>query len=377
MKSPPGGFGVYIHFPWCRHRCPYCDFAIAVAPEHEIPHAHYADTVIAELKHRAADFDDRPLETIYIGGGTPSLWATGELERVLDGVRERFTGSPAEVTLEANPSDCMPERMRAWQEAGVTRLSIGAQSFAAEDLVILGRDHSMGEGEVAIKRALSAGFDSLSVDFIISVPGARAEPGLPRAVELGVPHISAYELTVEPRTPLARAVARGEVIPLTDDACAERYIAVHEELEAAGYEHYEVSSFALAGHRARHNSRYWHGLPYLGLGNGAASLQLLPDGSGVRNTNHRSVGRYLAAGTGAWAGDKEVIDAEEMDRDRVWLGLRTRDGIAASALAGAPGVRDWLLDAGLAELVDGRIRPTIRGFLHHNAITHRVVTSLG
>jgi len=376
-----GPFSVYIHYPWCRHRCPYCDFAIAVAPEADIPHERYTQAVLAELEARATDFEGLELSTIYIGGGTPSLWPADELARVLAAVRGRFPGVPIEVTLEANPSDCRPEAMAAWRRAGITRLSIGVQSFHGSDLVVLGRDHRMGEGLAAIEAAMAAGFDSLSIDLILSVPAAQHDPGLERAIALGVPHISTYELTVEPRTPLAQAVARGEVVPLDDDECADRYVAVHERLVAAGYEHYEVSSFALPGHRGKHNGRYWLGLPYLGLGNGAASLCRFADGGAERVTNHRSVGRYLQVGEpggpSSWADHVERLSPREMHCDAVWLGLRTADGIPLEAVAEVPELVAWLTTAGLAEVVGDRLEPTLRGFLHHEGIARRVAMALG
>jgi len=381
LNSSVDRFSVYIHYPWCRHRCPYCDFAIAVAPEADIPHARYAQAVVDELDARAPDFEGLELETLYIGGGTPSLWPAPELARVLAAVRTRFPGVPSEVTLEANPSDCRPEVMAAWRAAGITRLSIGVQSFHGSDLVVLGRDHRMGQGLAAIEAAMAAGFDSLSIDLILSVPQAATDPGLERAIALGVPHISTYELTVEPRTPLAQAVARGEVVPFDDDVCAERYLAVHDRLTAAGYEHYEISSFALPGHRGRHNRRYWLGLPYLGLGNGAASLRVFADGSAERATNHRSVGRYLQVGEPGgptrWADQVETLTSREMACDTVWLGLRTSDGVPLEALAEAPELVHWLTSTGLAEVVGERLAPTVRGFLHHEGIARRVAMALG
>ncbi len=337
----------------------------------------YTEALLAELDHRAPLFADGSLATVYVGGGTPSLWPLAELAEVLDAVRGRFSGRPSEVTLEANPSDCTDERMAAWRELGVNRLSIGAQSFQQEDLTILGRDHRMGQGLEAIGRAMKAGFDSISVDLILAVPGACTDPGVAKAIELAVPHLSIYELTVEPKTRLARAVERGQVVLIGEDERAARYQAAHESLAAAGYEHYEISSYAVAGHHSKHNSSYWSGAPYLGLGNGAASLTVLADGGGVRTNNHRSHKRYIAADRGCWADFREELSASDMARDRIWLGLRTSAGVPAEDLSGTPELRDWLLSAELVQGVDGRYRPTLRGYLLCDAIARRVVATLG
>ena len=199
--------GLYVHFPWCRARCPYCDFAIAVAPLDEIPHQRYADAVIEELAVRQARFAGRELVSIYFGGGTPALWEPREMRRVIDAAIATFGRQAlAEVTCEANPLDCTPDRLRALRDIGVDRLSLGAQSVADADLVQLGRDHDAGAALRAITAARDAGFTRLSVDLIYAVPGltrAGWERTLSRIIEVAPEHLSLYQLTVEERTPLA------------------------------------------------------------------------------------------------------------------------------------------------------------------------------
>ena len=376
-----GDLGVYIHYPWCRSRCPYCDFPIAVAPLGEIPHRPYLTAVLEELELRAREFAGRRLVSIYLGGGTPSLWQADCLAEVVSAVCAALGPSgpgSLEITIEANPVDCTAERMAGWRAAGIDRVSIGVQSLAAGELVALGRDHRMGDGPAAIDAALAAGFRRLSADLILGAPGppgtlARALAGAETLAGRGVPHLSVYELTVAEGTPLERQIARGEVAAQDEDRLAELYTGAHELLSAAGYEHYEVSSYARPGARAVHNSLYWRGDEFLGLGSGAASFRRNPDGSGQRWSNHRSVGRYMAAPADQRRASADSLDRAELAADRVWLGLRTRDGVPADALAGQPGLLDWLGESGLAEVSADRIRPTLRGFLYSDQVARRVM----
>ena len=220
----------------------------------------------------------------------------------------------------------------------------------------------------------------MSADLILGAPGSR-QP-LASVSELAareVPHLSVYELTVEEGTPLHQQVARGEVVPEDEDRLAELYIGAHELLTAAGYQHYEVSSYARPGARAVHNSLYWRGAEFLGLGAGAASFLRRGDGGGTRWSNHRSVGRYLAAAPDARRAEREELDAAELAADRIWLGLRTSEGVPLDAVP--PALLDWLVGpAALASVEDGRVRPTVRGFLYSNRVLARVLdlcSSLG
>jgi oxygen-independent coproporphyrinogen-3 oxidase len=263
--------------------------------------------------------------------------------------------------------------MAAWRDAGVTRLSIGVQSTSDSELVALGRDHRMGDGRAAVGAALGAGFASLSADVIAGAPGP-GDGGVASARELaalGIPHLSVYELTLEPRAPLARAVERGEVAMRDADELADLYAAIHAELTGAGYEHYEISSYALAGHRAVHNSLYWQGVEYLGLGNGAASFWRAPDGSGERWTNARAVARYLAGE----APERDALTRDDLVDDRIWLGLRMVDGVEIAAFRDRDRLLEQLADDGLVAVGEGRVRPTWLGFLHADRVARRVVGS--
>jgi putative oxygen-independent coproporphyrinogen III oxidase len=379
--------GIYIHVPWCRRLCPYCDFAVAVVGRAPIPHRHYLDAILAELHERAPEVAGRRLVSIYFGGGTPSLWEPACLEAAVVAVTRTFgEGLPGpetslEITLEANPQDCVPERLAAWRAAGINRLSIGVQSLEPGVLRTLGRT-GLGDGPAALAAAAAAGFERISADAIVGVPGAApgnvsesdddAVRGVAALADTGIGHLSVYELTIEERTAFGKAVRAGRMTPLDEDRLAALYRDVHHALEARGFEHYEISSYARPGQRAVHNSLYWNGGEYLGLGSSAASFVLLPDGSGVRSVNQRSVHAYLRSQGQARVAEREVLDPAEVARDRVWLGMRTADGVPGEALAGAPALVRWLLDENLATAGGGRIRPTLRGFAYADRIASRV-----
>lgn len=315
--------------------------------------------------------------SIYLGGGTPSLWRPDCIAAAIAAIRSTFDGSPAEVTIEANPTDCTDDNLAAWRAAGIDRISIGVQSFEPAELVTLGRDHRFGDGRAAVARSLAAGFTT-SADFIFGTPGrgpAEAPPAgaLAPGVDLRADHLSIYELTIEDRTAFGKRVRDGRLVPLPEDTLADLYVAIDARLSGAGYEHYEISSYARPGKRAVHNSLYWRGAAFLGLGVGAASLELTADGGGRRQTNPRRAVDYLTA-PGAPA-ERTDSSASELAADRAWLGLRTSDGVAEQDLAAAPGLAEALVAAQLADRKAGRICPTLRGFLMADHIATRVVAT--
>jgi oxygen-independent coproporphyrinogen-3 oxidase len=373
-------FGVYIHFPYCRKRCPYCDFAVHA--RQKIPHERYADAVLAELQLRAPELDGRRAVSLYLGGGTPGLWRADCVARVIAGVTERF-GAPGEITVEANPDDLPAEHLDALKAAGVNRLSIGVQSLEARHLRSLGRLHGADEARRAVAEARAAGFDNLSLDLMFALPGqtmdelARDLNGL---VELAPEHLSVYNLTVEERTPFGAMKREGLLAFPEDGVAAEMYQIVMERLARAGYTHYEVSSFARPGRAAVHNTLYWTGGEYLGLGCSAHSHRRLPDGSGQRWSNVRSVDQYFAAPDPMVA--REELRAEAVEREAVWLGLRLMAGIDRAAHAARHG-RDpverhaaevsRLVDEGLVEVTDTRLRLTPRGLMFADEVGARFV----
>jgi oxygen-independent coproporphyrinogen-3 oxidase len=292
------------------------------------------------------------------------------LAAVVDAIRQRWDATPREVTLEANPRDCTPANMQGWRAAGIDRVSIGVQSLTPRALAVLGRDHAQGDGQAAVVAATGAGFRSVSADAIIGVPGTPEDDArtAEQIASLGPQHLSVYELTIEPRTHFGKAARAGRLTMPEDDALAARYLGVHEALVRRGFEHYEVSSYARPGSRAVHNSLYWSGGEYLGLGAGAASFWRSADGGGARWTNVRSSAAYLRAAPGAASAERDELSADDVATDLRWLAMRTSDGVPAALLAAAGVALDHLFEHGLVERRQDRICPTIRGFLYSNQV---------
>jgi oxygen-independent coproporphyrinogen-3 oxidase len=334
---------VYLHVPFCARRCSYCDFAIAV--RREVPSRAYADLLVREwrgwLDHPA--WRGSPaLDTIYFGGGTPSRLDPAALATILAALAsDRVVAPGAEVTLEVNPDDVSPAAARAWHEAGITRASLGAQSFDPAVLAWMHRTHRAEQVAVAVDELRSAGIAEVSLDLIFALPGELARDwrgDLDRALALAPDHLSLYGLTVEAHTPLAHWVARRETGPAPDDRYADEFLTAHERLGGAGYEHYEVSNYARPGKRARHNSAYWRRAPYIGLGPSAHS------GLGrERRWNVREWAAYerrVGGGEGAVEGS-ELLDARALRLEELYLGLRTVDGVPQDRLP-APVVANWV-----------------------------------
>jgi oxygen-independent coproporphyrinogen-3 oxidase len=313
---------------------------------------------------RLFSIDDR-LQTLYVGGGTPSLLGAGAMDALVDVFSpERLAGPELEWTVEANPESFTREVAVGWAAAGVNRLSLGAQSFDDAALRWMGRLHGPSGPERALEAAREAGLNNLSIDLIFGLPAALGrswDDDLARALELDVPHVSLYGLTIEPDTALGRALREGRAQPVDEEQYRIEFLRAAEVLTDAGYIHYEVSNFARPGAEARHNSVYWDGRPYLGLGNGAHSYA-----PPVRRWNEREWETYSArvvAGSPAEAA-REVVDATAGALERAWLDLRTRKGIPRP-LGGSQQdrlVRRWI-GQGLAEEVDDRIRLTAEGWL--------------
>lgn len=346
IAKPAAPLGVYVHFPWCLKKCPYCDFLSLAAAREEIPHRAYADAVLRELAARLPELS-RPyrLETIFFGGGTPSLWQTEELGRVLEGLLAAFAGNRAaevEVTAECNPTSLDAAKARALAAVGVNRLSIGVQGLDADRLSFLGRLHDPAGGLDAARAALSSPMPRVSLDFIFGVAGQTAEQAATEArtlAALGTTHLSAYALTIEPGTEFGARAKKGR-LPLLDEAqVADSFVAVDSALTEAGFEHYEISNFARGGDVSRHNLGYWRGHDYLGLGTGAWGTVTLPQGR-VRYRTTPSPERFLASRferpfeealeTTAVV---EPLDAETSLRERIMLGLRLAEGIDLDASA--------------------------------------------
>jgi oxygen-independent coproporphyrinogen-3 oxidase len=340
LRDRAAEFGVYVHFPWCLSKCPYCDFVAYAAPQESIDHAGYADAVLAELAAREADLPEGRLATVFFGGGTPSLWQTPEIARVLSGVLATFRPiGPIEVSLECDPSSLDYDRARALVDAGVNRLSVGVQALDDERLRFLGRIHSAADAKGAILDAVRAGVPRISADLMYAVANQPTEQVAREARELaglGATHVSAYSLTIEADTPFGNLARRGR-LPLCDDGeAAAAFFAIDDALEGVGLEHYEVSNYAAPGQKARHNLGYWRGNDYLGLGCGAYGTVSRSDGTARRYRNHPNPRTYLSRderGPAAFTSSEEHLDPATRLRERIMLGLRMKEGVDLEAAA--------------------------------------------
>jgi oxygen-independent coproporphyrinogen-3 oxidase len=357
----------YVHVPFCRHRCGYCNFTLIAGRDDLIE--RYLEALAQELLLLERL---RPVDTLFFGGGTPTHLPAEQLARLLRLVSEWFPLAPGgEFSAEANPLDLTHERLRVLQGAGITRLSLGAQSFQPQKLQILERDHQPGEIESAFHAAKDIA-RSVSLDLIFGTPGETVEAweaDLNRALALRPDHVSTYGLTIEKGTSFYPRVERGELVPAHEEAAATMYERAIDLLTAAGYEHYEVSNFALPGHRCRHNETYWLGREYFAAGPGAARYV-----GGERSMNHRSTTTWmqrLARGESPVA-DSETLEPEERARERLVFGLRRLQGIELEGFARETGytVQDLggltlerYLEHGWLELQGNQLRLTRRGLL--------------
>ena len=360
--------GLYVHIPFCQKKCAYCDF-FSVTDLSLIP------AWLNALEKEAGIYQDSfgLFDTIYLGGGTPSLLEAPQIIALIEGLRRHFAFAPdTEVTLEANPDDVTLEKLRMYQDLGVNRLSLGVQSFQDQELELLGRRHDAAQSLQALEAARAGGFANLSLDLIYGLPGQSLEDWrrtLEQALSFLPEHLSCYQLTYEPETPMGRKKALGEVTPATEEEERDLFLFTSRFLAEHGYLHYEISNFARQGeegrepHYSRHNRKYWRHVPYLGLGPGAHSFH-----NGVRWWNTRSVKQYcqeLAQGRAPVA-DREVLSEEQIRLEALYLGLRTKEGVSLELIRRPPGwekILQELQNAGLVEVEQDRVIPTLKGFL--------------
>lgn len=365
--SPP--YGIYVHAPWCRVRCPYCAFN--VYPDREADWARWADGVLREWTLRALP---GPADTLYFGGGTPSLAPPALLGSLIAALP---LAAGAEVTVEVNPGTVTETDLRALIDQGVNRLSLGIQTFSSRHARLLNRGHTVADAASLLKGVRRLPLRSWSVDLIFALPGQtldELDQDLNTLVGGAPPHVSLYGLTVEPGTPLERAVAAGQITPLDDERWRRLYDRIRTRLHDEGYERYEVSNYARPGHRSEHNEATWRGGFYVGLGPGAHGY--LP--SGVRTENHGPVATWLADLTGT----ETRPDAREAATDHVLTLLRHTDGLCLKTLAlrtghmVSPTVLQPLISAGLLERTAGVIRVTDCGVPVADGLVRRVVGGL-
>jgi oxygen-independent coproporphyrinogen-3 oxidase len=366
LAAPPP-LSLYVHFPWCVRKCPYCDFNSHQA-RGEPPAAEYVDALIADLETALPQVWGRRVGSVFVGGGTPSLLSAPALERLLEAVRARLLLLPdAEITLEANPGTAEAGRFAAYRAAGVNRLSLGIQSFADRHLAALGRIHDARQAHAAVEMALRA-FDLVNLDLMYALPGQRIEEArrdIEAAVGYAPAHLSAYHLSLEPNTAFH---ARPPALP-DPDAAADMQDRVEGALAAAGYEHYETSAFARAGHRCRHNLNYWTFGDYLGIGAGAHSKLSSAQGI-VREMRWKSPQAYFErVGAGAPVQERREVSAQELPFEFMMNALRLTHGFESRLFAERTGLTleaaraglEAARERGLIDIDVERIAPTERG----------------
>ena len=375
VASPGAAPGLYVHVPFCVKRCAYCDF-------YSVTDRSEADRWLGLLatEARLAGRGFAAFDTVYVGGGTPSCLGPDRLATLLATVRAALpVASGAEVTVELNPDDVDGPLIAALVAAGVTRASVGVQSFDDDALRLLGRRHGARRARDALDLLRRSGPADLALDLIYGWPGQAAAgwcSDLDLALQWSPEHLSCYELTVEPSTPLGRAVAAGALLLPDEEASADRFVEASERLSAAGYEHYEVSNYARGRiHRSRHNGKYWERVPCLGLGPGAHSF----DGR-RRWWNAADLGVHLdrlEAGEPPAEGE-ETLDAEQGRLEALLLGLRTADGVPlalAESLEAWPALAGPLQAEGLLRVEAGRVVPTREGLLHADGLARELSCS--
>lgn len=332
--------GIYLHIPFCRQACHYCNFHFSTTINRV---NDFIPALLREMELRKDYIGEEMVDTVYFGGGTPSLLDAGTLTVILDRVKTLFRLHPeAEITLEANPDDMdsatAGPQLAAWRASGINRLSIGVQSFFEADLRWMNRAHNATQAIDSIRLAQKEGFENISIDLIYggpTLPDAHWQENVGQAIALGLPHLSCYALTVEPKTALDKMIHMGKAADVNPDDQARQFLLLMDWLEKAGYEHYEISNFAQPGKRSRHNSSYWQGKPYLGLGPSAHSFN-----GGSRQWNVANNAKYIAAlaadapaQEGGFVAEKEDLTTIQQLNEYIMISLRTAEGSKLSTVA--------------------------------------------
>lgn len=315
--------GIYIHIPFCRQACHYCDFHFSTSLKYK---GALVDAIAQEASLQQEYLEKEPVETIYFGGGTPSLLSQEEIEKILKALSSNYPFIPEpEITLETNPDDLSPAKLQALKAAGINRLSVGIQSFHDLHLQSLNRAHNANEARQCVQAARAAGFSNISIDLIYAIPATDHslwQKDLETALSLRPEHISSYCLTIEPQTAFGNWLRKGKIQPINEEFAAQQFEMLLQSLGQAGYEQYEISNFSLPGKHSRHNSSYWQQKTYLGLGPSAHSFNRRSRQANVSNN-----ARYLKAiGKNEVPYEREELLRADMINEYILIGLRTRQG---------------------------------------------------
>ncbi|KAB2915347.1 MAG: radical SAM family heme chaperone HemW [Bacteroidetes bacterium] len=315
--------GLYIHIPFCKKACHYCDFHFSTSLAHKAP---LVEALAAEIRLQKSYLPSPTLDTIYFGGGTPSLLEQEDLKKILEAVYQNFELSKtAEITLEANPDDVNKETVSMWKGSGINRLSIGIQSFFEEDLAWMNRAHNAEQAANCIDIALQSGIENITADLIYGYPqlsDTKWTKNIETMLSTGINHLSAYSLTVEPKTALAHKIKKGEPAPQSNQA-ARHFEMLMDAIAAAGWEHYEISNYCKPGNYAKHNTNYWKNQPYLGIGPSAHSYD-----TRKRTWNVSNNASYITSiNAGTIPNEEELLSTDDLFNEYVMTGLRTQWGI--------------------------------------------------
>lgn len=366
---------VYIHVPFCASRCIYCDF-YSTTHTQELKD-RYTQTACAEIMYRRNELNNEPLQSVYIGGGTPSQLDVKQIAQILETVHNVFElSNDAEITIEANPDDITSDFVKSIKVLGINRLSLGVQSFDDEILRIINRRHSAEEACKAVETIYNCGIENINIDLIYGLPSQTIKQfasDLICSFHLPIKHLSSYALSIEEGTALNAMIRRGELCPTDENLYIEAYNLLMNQCNEHGFEHYEISNFAQHGFASRHNSGYWHGLPYLGIGPGAHSY----DGKRIRRYNQPNLKVYAEAKNGNVDHNVEVLTEAEAFDELLFTSLRTRDGLNIEGIKGRfpeEWVTQMLNDArphiiaSKLSLTDSRLVLTQKGIMTSNDV---------
>lgn len=318
--------GIYLHIPFCKQACHYCNFHFSTSLK------NYTQTVKAicwEIENRKNYLPESTINTIYFGGGTPSIIEESDLNNILNQIRTNYVvKANAEITLEANPDDITKEKLSAWKKAGINRLSIGVQSFFEDDLKWMNRAHNASQAESALRWAKEEGFENITADLIYGLPHGHWTDNVQKMIDFGIPHISSYALMVEEKTALHHFVQANKTTLPPDEKVLQDYNVLCDSLNTSGYEHYEISNFAKPGFRSQHNGSYWKGTPYLGIGPSAHSY----DGKNRRwnVANNQVYAKNIDSQIPYW--EDEVLSEADRFNEYLMTGLRKAEGISLDYL---------------------------------------------